>query len=183
VTLVILGTMAAGAMFFLGKAGEILDTPNVYTFQGATQAITAVGERSADGDSQFAAPSILASPAKTPLAIVTVLFRPFIYEAHNLPAAMAAAEGSLLMLFSVLGIRRLLRSVRTVRRQPYVGAALVFTAVFIVAFSSLGNFGLLARQRIQVYPFYLVPLAIPLKQQLLGGRGKVAQSAAGDADA
>ncbi len=38
---------------------------------------------------------------------------------------------------------------------------LVFSVLFIVAYSSYANFGLLARQRVQVYPLFLVLFSIP----------------------
>jgi hypothetical protein len=33
--------------------------------------------------------------------------------------------------------------------------------MFVIAFSSIGNFGILTRQRTQVFPFVLVLLAVP----------------------
>ena len=38
---------------------------------------------------------------------------------------------------------------------------LVFSVLFIVAYSSFANFGLLARQRVQLYPLFLVLFSIP----------------------
>ena len=46
-------------------------------------------------------------------------------------------------------------------RTPYVAFALAYTAMFVLAFSAIGNFGLLTRQRTQVLPFVLVLLAVP----------------------
>ena len=46
-------------------------------------------------------------------------------------------------------------------RRPYVAFALVYTFAFIYAFSSLGNFGILARQRSQLLPVLFVVLCIP----------------------
>jgi len=39
--------------------------------------------------------------------------------------------------------------------------SLVYSVLFIVAYSSYANFGLLARQRVQLYPFFLILLSIP----------------------
>lgn len=50
---------------------------------------------------------------------------------------------------------------RSVRRQSYVAFALVFTGLFVFAFSGFANFGLLVRQRAQVMPLFLVLLAVP----------------------
>jgi hypothetical protein len=48
-----------------------------------------------------------------------------------------------------------------VRRRPYIAFVLAYVAVFVFAFSSFANFGLLARQRLQVMPIFLVLLSIP----------------------
>jgi hypothetical protein len=42
-----------------------------------------------------------------------------------------------------------------------VAYAVAFTAMFVVAFSSFANFGLLARERVQLFPLYLVLLSVP----------------------
>jgi hypothetical protein len=44
---------------------------------------------------------------------------------------------------------------------PYVAFAVSYTAMFVFAFSSVGNFGIMTRQRTQVLPLVLVLLAIP----------------------
>jgi hypothetical protein len=42
-----------------------------------------------------------------------------------------------------------------------VGFALAASALFTLILSSLGNFGYLARQRVQLLPFYFVLLCTP----------------------
>jgi hypothetical protein len=39
--------------------------------------------------------------------------------------------------------------------------AVIYTLVFVYAFSTIGNFGILVRQRVQVYPLFFVLLALP----------------------
>lgn len=66
----------------------------------------------------------------------------------------------LLVLFVASASR--LRSVpRLLRTTPYVAFSLGYVLAFIIAFSRFANFGLLARQRVQVTPFLLVFLALP----------------------
>ena len=48
------------------------------------------------------------------------------------------------------------------RRSPYLAFCVSYVLLFVVAFSSFGNFGILTRQRVQVFPFFLVLLAVPL---------------------
>jgi hypothetical protein len=42
-----------------------------------------------------------------------------------------------------------------------VAFVLVYSGLFVVAFSSIANFGILARERTQLLPFFLVLLAVP----------------------
>jgi hypothetical protein len=60
-----------------------------------------------------------------------------------------------------LSVRRLARLPRELARRPYVAFAVVYTFAFIYAFSSLVNFGILARQRSQLLPALFVVLCLP----------------------
>ena len=120
--------------------------------------MTDVSDRTAEGGSEFV-PSIVDSPARAPLATVTVLFRPFVFETHNLQSLLAAIEGTALMIFCLVRFRWEWAAIRSLRRQPYVVFCLVYSFLFIVAYSSYANFGLLARQRVQLYPLFLVLLS------------------------
>ena len=95
------------------------------------------------------------------MAAVTVLFRPFVFEVHNLQSLMAAIEGTMLMLLCLLRIRWASTALRSLRKQPFVVFCLVYCGLFIVAFSGFANFGLLARERVQLYPLFLVLFSIP----------------------
>jgi hypothetical protein len=108
------------------------------------------------------------SPAEYPEAVMTVLFRPYPWEAGNAQAMVAALEGTLLALVFVLSIPRLVRLPRLLVTTPYVTFAAAYTAMFIFAFSSVGNFGIITRQRTQVFPLVLVLLAIPLAERARG---------------
>jgi len=118
-------------------------------------------EQSSTGGSEFinTRPK---SPGEYPDALMTVLFRPFPWEASNAQALVAAIEGTVLLFLFVLSLPRLARLPRTMFQVPYVMFALSYTAMFVFAFSAVGNFGIITRQRTQVFPFVLVLLAIPL---------------------
>ncbi len=66
-----------------------------------------------------------------------------------------------MLVLCLLRLRWIWAAVRSLRRQPYVVFCLVYSGLFIVAYSSFANFGLLARQRVQLYPLFLVLLSIP----------------------
>ena len=70
-------------------------------------------------------------------------------------------EGAFLMLLTLLSIRRLARLPKELISTPYIIFAVIYTLVFIYAFSTIGNFGLLVRQRVQVYPLFFALLALP----------------------
>lgn len=126
-----------------------------------------VRRRTTGGGSTFS-PAVLDSPQRAPIAAVTVLFRPLIVDAHNAQALISGLEGTFLLLFTLFRARRVLAALRHARRRPYVVMAVVFTGLFIVAFSSVANFGLLARERVQLLPFFFVLLtaapALPVVQ-------------------
>jgi hypothetical protein len=94
--------------------------------------------------------------------VVTVLFRPFAFEVSNLQALLAALEGTMLMVLFVLSIPRLRRIPRRLRKQPYITYCVTYAILFCFIFSAFQNFGILARQRVLVFPLVLVLLALPL---------------------
>jgi hypothetical protein len=148
------------ALVFLIKASEFLKENGIQTDQGVTTALRDVTYRTTTGESSFA-PSVLESPFRAPIAVLTVLFRPFLFEAHNMQALAAALEGTFLLGLSLVRFRWGLAALRSLRRQPYVAFAAAYAALFIVAFSSFANFGLLARERVQLFPLYVLLLSIP----------------------
>jgi hypothetical protein len=101
------------------------------------------------------------SPGEFPDAVLTVVFRPFPWEAGSAQALVASVEGTLLALLFVLSIHRLVQLPRLLVRTPYLVFAVSYTLMFVFAFSSVGNFGIITRQRTQVFPMVLVLLALP----------------------
>jgi hypothetical protein len=142
------------------RAERFLSDWGVETDRGVSGVQNSITASTSQGGSYFA-PSILRSPMQTPKAVVTVLFRPLPMEAHNSRALVASLEGTFLLLFTLMRMPWGLAALRSIRRQPYVALALAYTGMFIVAFSSFANFGLLVRQRVQVLPFFLALLCIP----------------------
>jgi hypothetical protein len=51
------------------------------------------------------------------------------------------------------------------RRRPYVAFCLVYTGLFIIGFSTLANFGLLARERVMLLPLYILLFCIPAREK------------------
>jgi hypothetical protein len=123
---------------------------------GLERALVSAGARSAHGGSAFT-PVLPTSLARVPLSLATVLFRPHLLEARTTRVRLVALEGAFLLLLSLAQARSFVAAAR----DPYGRFALTFTALFGVAYSGVGNFGLLADHRAQVLPFSLLPLALP----------------------
>jgi hypothetical protein len=71
----------------------------------------------------------------------------------------------LLLGLTVASWRRLRRLPRALWENPYVTYAFVYSALFVLAFSNFANFGILARQRVQLLPLFLVLLAMPADRE------------------
>ena len=127
---------------------------------GAEQVIEETAEGTRGGGSEFE-PTNPTSIADVPRAVFTVMFRPLPHEAHNLQALATSMEGVLLLLLFVVSWPRLRRLPREALQTPYVMFAVSYSLMFMVAFASIGNFGILARQRAQLFPWILLILALP----------------------
>ncbi|MGH9120044.1 MAG: hypothetical protein ACRD0A_19910 [Acidimicrobiales bacterium] len=157
----------------LAQVASFFNLPDVDR-EGVEQALDRTEDQSSKGGSQFsvARPK---SPAEYPEAVVTVLFRPFPWEAGNAQALVAAAEGALLLLAFVMSLPRLARLPSYVVSTPYVAFVTAYTLMFVFAFSSVGNFGIITRQRTQVFPMVLVLLALPLAEKVSRGRVRASE--------
>jgi hypothetical protein len=150
----------------LGGAAILLATFSA-TFEvtvegaGATQDpgefLADVNEQTGTGGSQIDGGGI-ASPSQLPLAIVTVLFRPLLHEGTSLQVIFSALEGTALLLFTVWKLPTIWRNKKLLREKPYLMVTFFYTGGFIIAFSAILNLGILARQRVQVLPFFLALL-------------------------
>ena len=155
-----LGVICVLAFVLVGQAQRFLEDSGIDTRKGFANALNEASRGAAYGGSVFV-PTPVDSPSAFPGAAVSVLFRPFLTEVENSQTFLAALEGMFLFGLTVVRFRWGIAAVRSLRRQPYVAYALAFTGIFVFAFSSFANFGLLVRQRTQVMPLYLVLIAVP----------------------
>lgn len=158
-------TRVLGVLFLL-VAGALL-APKVATFlniddvggSGFSDSLTETQRRTSQGGSAFAAPEIN-TPLDYPWALVTVLFRPFPYEVSSFATLISALEGLLLMGLMAISARRIARLPASLIQDAYVAYAAAFTFMFVYVFAFIGNFGILARQRVQLLPFLFVLIAL-----------------------
>lgn len=149
----------------LGQAQRFLGADEV-SVAAANAELLAANRQSEQGGSSYDAVSPR-SVAQIPIAIVTVLFRPLAFEAHNPQALVASLEGTFLLYLVIVHRGSLRRAQREACRHPYVAMAICYTILFCVAFANLGNFGIIARQRVQVLPFALVLLCLTSSSRAL----------------
>ena len=156
VGLVVVG---AAGILAITQAADVLGIDDL-TVEGVTGQIEWASEQTGAGGSEFV-PLPLTHPLGIPAAMITILFRPFPWEAGNALVAIQAMEGVALIALAIVGWRRLGQVHRLLRRSPWLAFAAVYVLAFILAFSGFSNFGIVARQRSLMIPFFLALLALP----------------------
>jgi hypothetical protein len=125
-----------------------------------TSVIDYTQARTESGGATFAATPVR-SPLDLPRAAVTVLLRPFPWEAGNLQMLVTSAETTMVACCAPLLVLRWRAYWRVLRGNPFLTFTLVYVIGFVAAFASIANFGILARERSMVWGLVLVGLAIP----------------------
>lgn len=126
--------------------------------EGVTEFLAVEQEQTEQGGSAFSG-GFPTSPQTLGLGIVTVLFRPFPWEAPGLLGTAAALEGVALLGLLVWRLRSVLRAWIRAFRDGYLAFVVIYVSLFVVSFSTISNFGILVRQRVQLLPFLFVLLA------------------------
>jgi hypothetical protein len=159
---------AAGIAVMLVAGGVVLSTTAGFfdvsgDAGGVDQVLQRTQTQSAQGGSEFEGGGQRAyTPKEFPVAFTTVMFRPYPWEANNAQMLVAAFEGSFLLCVALGSWRRIVRLPGFIFRVPYLAYCVAYIIMFVIAFSSIGNFGIMTRQRTQVFPFVLVLLVLPL---------------------
>jgi hypothetical protein len=152
--------LAAGGVV-LGSTASFFDVQG--DASGVDQVLTRTQTQSSQGGSEFDGGGQRAyTPAEFPIALTTVIFRPYPWEANNAQMLVAAFEGTVLLGVALTSWRRLARLPGLFFRTPFLAYCVAYIIMFVIAFSSIGNFGIMTRQRTQVFPFVLVLLSLPL---------------------
>ena len=155
-----LGVLAVAAFILTTQSAEFLGIDDI-SVDTVIDRIDEASFQTEQGGSAFT-PVPLNQPLGVPAAIVTLLFRPFLWEAETIPLFLQGLEGVLLMAILVRNRARIARLPHEMRANPYVTFAVVYSLTFILAFSGFANFGILARQRTLMLPLVLVICALPL---------------------
>lgn len=139
-------TMASGALGF-----ELFDSQAVTEYVDSRSSVSQRGGSAIEG---------LEGGVSLWLAPVNTLFRPFPWEANGITGLLASIE--MLVLWVVAWRRRgeVVSFVRAYRHTPLLWMSLVFVLLYATALGmAIGNFGILARQRVHILPFLLLLIA------------------------
>ncbi len=157
--LLVLGILAVGTIIVLSQLSTFFGVKSIDT-GSAQQILNHTTQQSTQGGSavEVTRPS---SPFGIAYAAISVVFRPWPYEAGNVQGLAASLEGVVLLGLVVTSLKRLASIPRAMVQRPYVAFALIYSLIFAYAFSAIGNFGILSRERVQLYPLLLVLLCVP----------------------
>ena len=163
-TAVVLGVMV---MLMLQQVSAFFGTQG--SGGGAvSQVLSETSRRTTQGNSVISAttpddpaPTFSLNPVRLPVAVVSVLFRPFPFEASNIQNLIQSVETFGLLVMFIRGWPRLRRLPRLFVQRSYVAFATVYALLFCWAFSTINNMGILSRERVQVLPLALVLLVVP----------------------
>jgi hypothetical protein len=124
-----------------------------------------------------------AIPVRTPWDLpggtVTVLYRPFIFEARSVQVLISAIEGSLLVVMTVMAYRWIWTVFPAMYRNNFAAYCGGYVIGFVVAFSNISNAGILSRQRVQMFPLLMILVAIAYERRRL----RLEEEAAAEAQA
>lgn len=152
--------MAVALVYFIQASADFLGLEEVTT-DSVTEKVEWAAGQTEQGGSAFT-PVPLGSPVGIPAAILTVLFRPFPWEANSPLVLLQSFEGVVLLVLLIKAWPQLRKLPRLLRSNPYITFAIAYVAGYILAFAGFGNFGIIARQRSLMIPFFLILLALPV---------------------
>ena len=116
--IVLFGVLLAVGGYLATSTAEFFGVPALNKETINQQLADAEG-RTQDAGSVFT-PYNMSNPANTPLAFVTVIYRPFPIEASSVVALVSSMEGVFLLVLTWRSRSRLRSLFRSMRREPYV---------------------------------------------------------------
>lgn len=168
VVLGIAGVIGYYSVLKIGEDNPRYDVENLAnTAKITAEWIHYVSER--EGGSAYTLGDFDYSPAgmlrKFPLAVWVSLYRPYLWEAHNIVMLLSALESFALLLFTLYVMYNVgfIHTFKLIFREPVLIFCFIFAIVFAFAVGvSTYNFGSLVRYKIPMYPFFVSGLIILL---------------------
>lgn len=155
----ILGVSSAGLWLTASQLGlEAFDPGDVSSYMEETASTAALGHSSISSGGAGWRGALLALP--------NTLFRPLPWDVRNVTGLLASLEIWAFWLIAVFRRRQLACALRKWRAQKMTRLALPFVLLYAVSFGMVVvNLGIIARQRIFLFPFLFVLLeAAPVAQ-------------------
>lgn len=154
---------------------QVLDFIKVDTF--TAEALSDRAETQAGYLSARSGSGVDISSYPFPLQVLTFLFRPLFFDANNFRALLSSFDNLLLLLLSILAFRYKLWS--TFKTAPFVVKAfLLFGIVGTIAFApTLGNLGIMIRQKNMFTPGILIYMLWSFSRQTEAMYAKVLNAA------
>ncbi|MGH2722682.1 MAG: glycosyltransferase family 39 protein [Actinomycetota bacterium] len=152
----LLAPLLVGALVLTVRTASVLEGYDL-TSQGAEEYYQETIQQAGSGGSAFQV-GIPSSPVSAAQSAITVLFRPFPGESESAQAVLAGVESLSLGILVLLSLGPLFRAAKLWRGGMVVSVFLV-TVGIVAALAGFSNFGLLARQRAQMLPFFFMLLA------------------------
>lgn len=150
----LVGALAVGIIsVYLVQSGAAFLELDELSVAGVEDRYLEQQERTFTGGSRYSTGSIF-TPAGIVLGLATALARPFPWEANNLQVLIAALETTGWLVFCGWQFHRFVYKLRHLRTDPVASFALFYSLIGLLALTALGNFGILARQRVMMLPFF-----------------------------
>jgi len=166
-TVLTVAVLGVGVMLMLQQVSTFFGT-NGTGGDAVNQVLSETSRRTSQGSSvinasatEDPAPAFSLNPARLPVSVISVLFRPFPFEASNVQNLIQSVECFALLVMLIRAWPQLARVPKLFVQRSYVAFTVVYTLLFCWAFSTINNMGILSRERVQVLPLVLVLLAIP----------------------
>lgn len=144
--------LLAGLAYYLVQSGAAFLDLEEFSLEAVEDFYTEQQERTTIGGSRYSTVSVF-TPTGAVVGFVTVLVRPFPWETHNLQSLLISLETVAWLLFCWMRRRVFLEKLRALRSDPFAAFAIIYSVVTLLALTSIGNFGIIARQRVMALPF------------------------------
>jgi len=154
--------VAASALLTVGVASLSIDALAERAYLAHTGFATTEGGAALPRAIETGAPVDVA--AFIPLGVGTLLFRPFVWEAHNALTLVAGLENLVFLGLVVLRARSIWQALRATAASSMTVFVVVFFVTTAIVLSFDWNLGATLRHRTMVLPFLFMMLALPAKR-------------------
>ena len=159
----VVGGLAVLIVLSMGSKTQAVFGVSALSSDGSTSLTDVALAQTAQGGSEFEAKPVT-NPIQLPMAFLSVAVRPFPFESHSIVQLLSSLEG--VFLLAIFYKRR--PALRSIASNAMAVTATIYSIGFVVAFSNIANFGILARQRVQLLPFLLFLLILQRGKPLDG---------------